>query len=81
MKICNIYSLRDIDDLRLKVKNEICKTSKSYLYQLMNKYSNDYECEANFKHKIEKLQTYNKIFVRLKDQSLGGFASSLDRES
>lgn len=79
--ICGLYNLRDLDEINLKIKNEVHKLSKSHLRLIKNRYSCDLEYESSLKDKISKLNTYYKILNRLKDQSLSGYEICLDKES
>lgn len=81
MDTCQIYHIRDLDELRLKIKNEMCKSSKSHLSQLKNRYSSNLECESSFEEKSDKLFTYDRILEKVKEQTLSGNEVCLDRYS
>jgi hypothetical protein len=79
--VCGLYTIADLDEISLKIKNEIYRTSKSHIYYLSNRYSNDLGFESKKYNKNNRLATYYDIIKRVKEQSLAGGEICLDRES
>ena len=80
-KICGLYHLRDIDDLRLRINNRINSLSDDNLRFLYNAYNPNVYYQAELDYKFDRLSTYEGILKNLKDQVLNGNDICLSRNS
>lgn len=79
--ICGLYSLADLDEFSLGMKNEVYNISKKRLRDLANGYRVDPLCNVRDTNTVKRLCTYLEAIRLIKDQEISGNGSCMDQET